>query len=136
MKVLVGGRHFQPGEGPSRDLSVIVQLQSSRRFVSSSTIPRHLDEVAALLLGDLLPHVHHDVPQLGPGDVPVTVLPADISQWDYNLHTKISIQPELTLSNMVKASLMSCSSRSVSIWIVLNRINISYITFNRPWKPS
>ena len=92
---------------------MIVQLQSSRRFVSSSTIPRHLDEVAALLLGDLLSHVHHDVPQLGPGDVPVTVLPADI-----NLHTKISIQPELTLSNMVKASLMSCSSRSVSIWIV------------------
>ena len=27
----------------------------------------------------------------------------------------------------MKASLMSCSSRSVSIWIVLNRIDISYI---------
>ena len=28
---------------------------------------------------------------------------------------------------MVKASLMSCSSRSVSIWIVLNRIHIYHI---------
>ena len=56
---------------------------------------------------------------------------ADISQCDPSYH----IYPELTLSNMVKASLMSCSSRSVSIWIVLNRIHIITFYF-RPWKPS
>ena len=48
---------------------------------------------------------------------------ADISQCDPSYH----IYPELTLSNMVKASLMSCSSRSVSIWIVLNRIHILHL---------
>ena len=66
-----GGSHFQPGDGPRRGLlcSVIVQLQTSRRFVSSSAADCtvHYRGVTAPVLQDVPSEANPKVRNHGEG---------------------------------------------------------------------
>ena len=49
-------------------------MKKSERTSKPAVNVRLLHQELTLLLGQLLPHVHHDVPQLRPADVTVPVI--------------------------------------------------------------
>ena len=75
----------------------------------------HINQEVALLLRELLSHVHHYMSQLWPGDVAVPILQSN-QAWPDCLIENLNLS-KLTLSNIVKASLISISSKSESICI-------------------
>ena len=51
-------------------MRALISLESTKQKKKST----NLDQEVTFLLGHLLPHVHHDVPELRPGDEPVPIL--------------------------------------------------------------